>query len=490
MKTRDNYCLCILLYLFMVATVADWVAASAEGQIQSRGLRWIAVSPVRQVNGEGLLAEIRSRVASDEGMERDTGSTQGHELSHFLAARIRNENGFNPPAKAFRAFYMYGGHAAIIEGPPVTIQDVMRATPPEYRGYAFKSYTDAETLAAWNDRPLYLVEEMTAYINGCVAGMETGTGQPEHHYRMATELHKLSLVICSVAKRKGGYDYGPLCDFLDLSRDYMLTLQPYVYGKQVKQVICGPNGCSSGGGSSGGGSFGGSGFGRQDQTRRVYVPMVPGRQPSLQPRQPVRNTLRRLLPKFPRRPLMVQPNPPPVLPGPGPSDDPPLVPIPDSQIDHDNNLAKINKRLDELEKAIAERPAGAECEVTLKMFNSLTTSVEALTVYGRDEVAKTEKALGELREHEHAGAGKPGEFSEAALDALVDKVLAKLPPFPVRRVYMKRVGTPDPMVPVPEDDDRWVSYREDVDEVSLIDGEGLTIRTFPAAPAETAEGQQ
>jgi hypothetical protein len=180
----------------------------------------------------------------------------------------------------------------------------------------------------------------------------------------------------------------------------------------------------------------------------------------------IRKVLGHLVPCWRRKAgaaVAVQPNPPPILPGPGPPPEPldePLVPIVETPPNPQGPLSGINARLDKLEVMIEAIPAGAKGDTG--------------------------------QQGEKGDPGVAGELSENDLDELVAKVIAKLPPLPVRRLYMKRKGTPDPPVPVPADDTEWVPYHEDVDEVNWIDGEGLTIRTFPpqlARPAETAEGR-
>jgi hypothetical protein len=394
----------------MVAVVADWAAASAEGQ------EWVTIPPIRQSGLPGLLGELEDRMPAQHIYRDDDRITWAHETTHGLNSRIRNQHG-----SGVNAVYLYGCGAVVLKEPPVTIAQVAAAVND--RGRLFDLYL-VKQRQDWNNQPLYIVDEMVSYLNGAIVGHEWGACGVVYEHENAVEMYKYAVVLYElVAARHPEYDRQAFRALLDRTHEYLEVLTPYgVAAKESNEVACVKGGQSSG-------LFGRAGFRRR-------MPTFPCRSP---------HTVVAEVPAGlpPRRPD--PPGPSPILPSPGPPAepplDPPLVPIPDSQIDHDNNLAKINKRLDELEKAIAERPAGAECEVTLKMFDSLTTSVEALTVYGRDEVAKTNKALGELREHEHAGAGKPGEFSEAALDALADKVLAKLPPLRFQAKFPD--GTPN-----------------------------------------------
>ncbi len=117
--------------------------------------------------------------------------TSSHELSHGVNNRIRNENGGrsaymyrnksvslpqptrvgpNVGTVAVNGFYCLGGRALIVEEPPFRKTDVIKHIPESLRGFRFSTYVSGQQ--AWDDQPLYLFDEWTAYINGAICAVE------------------------------------------------------------------------------------------------------------------------------------------------------------------------------------------------------------------------------------------------------------------------------------------------------------------------------
>ena len=102
-------------------------------------------------------------------VERPFGDAHGrptnvHETAHGIHATYRNE--FRKKfSKRINAFYMLQGNIAVIEEPDFLIRNVQKHIPQSLRGYRYKLYF-VDQLRDWDDRPLYVFDEWTAYICG------------------------------------------------------------------------------------------------------------------------------------------------------------------------------------------------------------------------------------------------------------------------------------------------------------------------------------
>jgi thiol-disulfide isomerase/thioredoxin len=129
--------------------------------------------PVRQVVNGTILADIDAHLpAGHQYVDRDA-ITWGHETTHGIASRLRQE----AQRPRFNAFYVTGNKAIYLSEPRVRLADVAARVPKEMRGDAFALYLTGRQLNDWNDCPLYILDEWTAYCNGACVGIERG-GHP------------------------------------------------------------------------------------------------------------------------------------------------------------------------------------------------------------------------------------------------------------------------------------------------------------------------
>jgi hypothetical protein len=94
--------------------------------------------------------------------------TASHETTHGIQAHLRNYEA--PPGKV-NAFYVLGGKVAFVVEPNMRKQDIKPHIAMGLRGPRYNLYLEQQT--AWDDTPLYVFDEWTAYINGA----EVGVGQ-------------------------------------------------------------------------------------------------------------------------------------------------------------------------------------------------------------------------------------------------------------------------------------------------------------------------
>lgn len=93
--------------------------------------------------------------------------TCAHETTHMINLDLRNT--FKKD-KDINAFYLPPGWAVIIDEPRIRKSQVAEYVPTNVRGYRFSTYVTGAR--DWEDKPLYLIDEWCAYINGGMVGID------------------------------------------------------------------------------------------------------------------------------------------------------------------------------------------------------------------------------------------------------------------------------------------------------------------------------
>jgi len=122
--------------VYMLVVPSDYVTSAADGEI-------IALSPNRRITVP-VPAEMHK--ASIEGR----------------------------PAMAWsekNAFYVLGGQAFRAHEPALKLADVANAVPRDLKGMAFQLYL-RDQQRWWNDQPLYVWDEWSAYLNGLATALD------------------------------------------------------------------------------------------------------------------------------------------------------------------------------------------------------------------------------------------------------------------------------------------------------------------------------
>ncbi|HEX5061783.1 MAG TPA: hypothetical protein VFV99_20590 [Kofleriaceae bacterium] len=94
--------------------------------------------------------------------------TAGHETTHGIQAHLRN---YEAPPGHVNAFYVLGNKAAFVVEPNMRKSDIKPFIVTALRGPRYNLYLEQQT--EWDDTPLYVFDEWTAYVNGA----EVGVGQ-------------------------------------------------------------------------------------------------------------------------------------------------------------------------------------------------------------------------------------------------------------------------------------------------------------------------
>lgn len=160
--------------------------------------RYVDVPPVKSSPHAGLLGDVDSRVPRGYPSYYDADPvTFAHESTHGVNARLRNEH------RAACGLYLLGGRGFVCPSPPVSLADVAAAVPVAHRGRAYRLYcVDAQ--AWWNDSPLYVLDECTAYVAGSLAGLELGLeARTLYSLDRAAETWGYSRVAAELARERG-----------------------------------------------------------------------------------------------------------------------------------------------------------------------------------------------------------------------------------------------------------------------------------------------
>ena len=119
------------------------------------------------------LIDIARHLPSQYGDQywSDDAITAGHETTHGIQAHLRNY--VAPQPIGYNAFYVLGNKAAIVAEPHMRKSDIKGHIASVLRGPRYQLYLEQQT--EWDDTPLYVFDEWTAYVNGA----EVGVGQVE-----------------------------------------------------------------------------------------------------------------------------------------------------------------------------------------------------------------------------------------------------------------------------------------------------------------------
>jgi hypothetical protein len=134
---------------------------------------WTTFAPIRKSPIDGVLGDIYSHVKSSEVHQEPDGDkiTSGHETCHMLDANLQIR------FRRKHAFYMLRDDVFLFDSSKVTMREVYNAVPKTQRGPNFELYLGPQMQGYRNDEPFYCIEELNAYIIGCMVGLDLGNQQ-------------------------------------------------------------------------------------------------------------------------------------------------------------------------------------------------------------------------------------------------------------------------------------------------------------------------
>lgn len=125
---------------------------------------------IRQVDSAKLgsvLADIESHMPAGHAYKSSDLITWAHETTHGINSNIRNKYGKGND----NGFYCLLNRAIVIPEPNTTIRKIAANVSPALRGGSFELYM-VKSASDWNNQPLYVFDEWTAYTNGAACGLD------------------------------------------------------------------------------------------------------------------------------------------------------------------------------------------------------------------------------------------------------------------------------------------------------------------------------
>lgn len=116
-----------------------------------------------------LLNDIDSHMPRGHIFSSTNLITWAHETTHGINADVRNVY-MRSHAGQYNAFYVTGNKSVIVKDPDGSIADVIAKMPKWLQDSTFQNYKDR--YKEWNDRPLYICDEWSAYTNGLAVQVE------------------------------------------------------------------------------------------------------------------------------------------------------------------------------------------------------------------------------------------------------------------------------------------------------------------------------
>jgi hypothetical protein len=149
---------------------------------------WYQYPAKRVVNITGYLGEIESRLPPNHPYKDNDKVTWAHEGTHGVNSEMRNAE------KNMATVYLLDNIAFKMNN--ITyykLSDVAKEVPQELRGNIYKLYM-VDQQRWWNDMPLYVIDELAAYLNGTRVGeqLQVEKSRVEYSLKCALEMYGYS----------------------------------------------------------------------------------------------------------------------------------------------------------------------------------------------------------------------------------------------------------------------------------------------------------
>ena len=161
----------------VLAIVLIIVALAIGAQLQAQEFHKYPEQRCVEDQGYGMIIndlEAHARKGHPMRNEGDPGNWV-HELTHQVNSDLRCKTRAND-----NAFYILDGDYFILLEPKVTLRQVAAEVPKAERGTFYETYL-VEMRQWWNNEPLFVLDEMTAYTNGLLYHVMSNT---EDDYRL------------------------------------------------------------------------------------------------------------------------------------------------------------------------------------------------------------------------------------------------------------------------------------------------------------------
>ncbi len=155
-----------------------WVSRRAPRERPGDGpgsrVRWIHFPPQKDVTDNDwgpFLTDIENHLPECYGdkYSSDDPITHAHETTHGINSHLTDH--YNHTGKSAYGFYVGDDRAVVLVEPKVKLSQVAAVIPKSVRGSRYKLYLK-EQQKYFENHPLYVFDEWTAYTNGARVGIE------------------------------------------------------------------------------------------------------------------------------------------------------------------------------------------------------------------------------------------------------------------------------------------------------------------------------
>lgn len=138
---------------------------------------WHHYSRKRQVDIPGFLGDIESHLEPNHPYKDDDKVTWTHEGTHGINSDLRNNY------HLASAYLLNNTAFGMTDITYWKLSDVAKEVPQDLRGDIYKLYM-VEQQRYWNDTPCYVIDELSAYLNGTRSGHELKVGESRVRYSL------------------------------------------------------------------------------------------------------------------------------------------------------------------------------------------------------------------------------------------------------------------------------------------------------------------
>lgn len=213
----------------------------AAGWAVSANAGWVSFAPTGAEIGTGILRDVWSHADEQgrkNGYEPDL-VTRSHEVTHQVNSRIRQSFG----GAHVNCFYVGYNKAFVLNEPRVRLSVVAQYVPQQLRNENYQLYF-VEQARYWDDSPLYILDEWSAYINGSTAAVELRVDNHGSHDRVKWFSAYADALVQAIREHDPGYaQLNELLEFISYQRKRIDNL---FNGSPVAEQWCSSGTCQSG----------------------------------------------------------------------------------------------------------------------------------------------------------------------------------------------------------------------------------------------------
>lgn len=121
--------------------------------------------------------------SSEDGPSGDLGHGTTHGLNEYVREKIATKipmetysDGFTRMG-GYNGFYLLNGEYVVLKEPNIKLDRVVENMPSQLKTGGFADDYTNSAFKTWNNQPLYIFDELTAYANGGVVSAQTGRKQ-------------------------------------------------------------------------------------------------------------------------------------------------------------------------------------------------------------------------------------------------------------------------------------------------------------------------